>query len=88
MSTPTVSGLYHHEQLQAYECGGCLEMIEIPRSVMGDPETLLSFREMLELDHKDCASYGDVKSAQLARKYRKEAKRRGLTAGSQAQSAK
>lgn len=78
MSTPTVSGLYHHELLHAFECMGCLEMIEIPRKIIGDPEALLRLREMLDLDHKECSKYGTVKEAQLARRFRKEAKRRKL----------
>lgn len=83
------SELYYHERYQALECRGCLEIIEIPKFAviraggMREPvrehgENLLLWRELQEIEHAKCSSFGSVLEAQQARKFRKERDRRKL----------
>ena len=75
------SPLYLHRRYDAYECLGCGEMIEIPgmavlkagqlpQRVNGNPENLLCWREMMELDHAPCVRFTDAAMAEQARMYR------------------
>lgn len=86
------SPLYHHATMDTFECMGCHEMIEVPRvarlgngherravRIAGQPENLLIWLEMHELDHAQCHLYEDADKARQAREYRKEAARRKLT---------
>jgi len=86
---PKRTELYYHRQLQALECMGCMEMIEVPKfgvlragglrePIRNHPENLMRWRELQELDHSACSSYGSVLEAQQARKFRKERDRRKL----------
>lgn len=91
------SPLYHHAELNAFECIGCREMIEVPRlavvgtghkrrveRIAGQPENLLLWLEVHELDHSKCHLYGDAESARNARQFRKEQARRALTGENEA----
>lgn len=73
--------LYHHERLGAVECLGCRELIEIPHCavlragqrperVRGNPENLLLWLELQELDHEKCLSFNDAEKALAARQHR------------------
>lgn len=88
----TESPLYHHPDLNAFECLGCGEFIEVPRlaiigdghkrrvaRIAGQPENLLLWLEMHELDHAKCHLFGDAEKALQARAHRKEGARRELT---------
>jgi hypothetical protein len=77
------SPLYHHEQLGAFECTGCFEMIEIPGfavvrqghakvRIKGDTLNLLLWRELIELDHRPCIQFKDSRMAEQARTHRKQ----------------
>jgi hypothetical protein len=82
------SPLYHHERWGAYECLGCNELIEIPAlavlaagrlpvRIKTNPENLLIWVEMIELDHAKCSSFKDAKMARDARTFRKPMLRMG-----------
>lgn len=73
--------LYHHERLNAYECLGCHEMLEVPATavlrngqrperVRDNPENLLRWVELHAKDHKDCAKFKDADKAEQHRAYR------------------
>lgn len=79
--TAEQSPLYHHARYDAYECLGCQEMIEIPRravleagrqaeAVKGNPENMLRWVELMELDHKPCTQFSDSRMAEQAREHR------------------
>ncbi len=80
--TSEPSPLYLHERYDAYECLGCGEMIEIPRyavikaglqpvEIKGNPENLLCWRELVEIDHAPCIHFTDATMAQQAREHRR-----------------
>ena len=84
--------LYHHRELGAFECLGCRELIEIVSfawlkigglkqrvRVKGNPENMQLFRELHEMDHKQCHLFKDADKAKAAREFRKESTRRKLT---------
>ena len=82
------SPLYHYVEWAAYECMGCHELIEIPAlavlaagrlpvRIKTNPENLLIWVEMIEMDHAKCSSFKDAKMAQDARTYRKPMQRMG-----------
>lgn len=73
--------LYRHERLDAYECLGCGEMLEVPAfavlkggaarvRVKNDPENQLMWVQLMELDHEPCGSFKDVVQAESHRKFR------------------
>ncbi|MGA2890330.1 MAG: hypothetical protein ABSE51_19980 [Terracidiphilus sp.] len=77
------SPLYFHARYGAYECMGCYELIEIPYKatlvdgkervrIKDNPENLVIWQEMMELDHQPCMAFSDVKMAQDAREHRKQ----------------
>lgn len=66
-------------------------MIEVPKRAylkqgaakperLDNPENLMIWLEMHQLDHAECSSYLDAKLARNARLFRKEKARRGLLA--------
>ncbi len=59
-------------ELQALQCTGCEEVIEIRREKLHAPEELLEFIELVELDHAECDRFHDVWKAKQARKFRKK----------------
>ena len=85
MASPDLSSpspLYLHRCYDAYECLGCGAMIEIPCvavlkqgsrpvRVKGNPENLLCWQELMELDHMPCIKFTDSAMAEQARMYRK-----------------
>jgi hypothetical protein len=83
--------LYHWEDMDAYQCMGCLELIEVPKyavlkvsgvldrvPVKNQPENRMLWLELYELDHAKCHEFKDVEKAQLAREHRSERSRRTL----------
>jgi hypothetical protein len=70
--------LTYDPKTQTLYCPHCDETIEIRRDVARDPERLLSIKEMVAIDHAECASYNDIRAAKLARKWRKGWKRNKL----------
>jgi hypothetical protein len=92
--TVPIPALYHHARYGCYECLGCTEIIEIPRwgwlvvnghrcrvPVQGNPENLLLWLEMQQLDHEKCQMFNDVQKAKDAREFRKERDRLKLVGG-------
>lgn len=78
------SPLYHHSEFDAYECMGCGEMLEVPSHatlkvdgvmrkvrVRGQPENMVLWREMHDLDHRDCAKFKDAEKATAHREFRR-----------------
>lgn len=89
MAVSRPSHLYYHERMQALECPGCLEVIEVPKFAviraggMREPvrfhgENFLLWRELQDLEHSRCSSFATVQEAQDARRFRKERDRRKL----------
>lgn len=77
--------LYYYPQWKAYECLACRQVIEIPRyatlmvdgkmqrvKVLDNPEHLLIWRELHEIDHERCGSFKDEAKAKDAREHRRE----------------
>lgn len=64
--------VYHRTELQALECTGCEEVIEIRRPTMDDPEEFAEFCELVTLDHVECDKFNDAHKAKMARKFRKK----------------
>lgn len=60
---------------RSLHCTGCLTDTPVRRRTFEDPEGYVEFLEMVVLDHMECENYGDIKRAELARRYRKEVKR-------------
>lgn len=74
--------LYRHEQYGCLECMGCRELIEIPFEavlkgghgpvpIKANPENLLIWIELQELDHEKCSSFQDARQAALCREFRR-----------------
>lgn len=74
--------MYHHAGFGCLECMGCRELIEVPHEavlkngqppvpIKSNPENLMLWRELMELDHEKCSSFKDARMAQQARQYRK-----------------
>ena len=63
---------------RSFHCPHCMETEEVRAKDAGDPEKLLELKEMIALDHGEYHKYRSVHEAQMARKFRKEAKRREL----------
>lgn len=72
------SPFYHHEAMDAYECLGCGDMLEVPRTavlrmgqrpeaVRANPENRQIWLEMHELVHGKCHKFSDLEKA---RQYR------------------
>lgn len=73
---PADGGIAWHEDLNAFECYGCGEFIEIRKRHDREPDRLALLREMLVLDHTECWKFADPRMAADARRYRKEKTRR------------
>ena len=80
MASPQV--LYHHDQLDYYECLGCHELVEVPyiavldqgkqkQPVKANPENRLRWLELMTMDHQDCAAFADARKAKQHREYRR-----------------
>lgn len=80
--------LYCHEGIGAYECLGCSELIEVPKfgwlniggvrqhvRIVGQPENLMLWVELHELDHAKCHEFKDADKALQAREHRSESQR-------------
>lgn len=78
---PDGGGIVWHARVNVFECQGCSELIAQRRQVWMDPEQLAMVRELLVLDHTECWEYDDPRMAKLARRFRKEVKRRMLVQG-------
>ena len=79
-ATDHTNPLYYHDRLGAYECLGCGEMIEIPafatlkmgcrrEPVQSNPENLLIWTELIEMDHAPCIQFKDSDMAAQAREH-------------------
>jgi hypothetical protein len=79
----TLPVLYYHDRWSAYECLGCGEMLEVPSlaflkiegkvqrvPVRNNPENLMLWRELHEIDHGQCRDFKDEKKAVQHREYR------------------
>lgn len=84
LATTTPPALYYYPQWKAYECLGCGQVIEIPRmatlmvdgkmqrvTVLNNPENLLVWKELHEIDHEKCGAFKDESKAKDAREHRR-----------------
>ncbi len=78
---PADGGVVWHEGLNAFECQGCGEYVEIRKRADRTPDRLVELQELMVVDHTECWEYDDPQMARNARRYRKEGKRRQNLAG-------
>lgn len=72
---PVDGGVVWHDRLNAFECLGCNEFVEIRSRRMRTPAKLAELREMMAIDHTECWEFKDARMARLQRKFRKSLKR-------------
>lgn len=73
---PTDGGVVWHHHLNAFECLGCNEFLEIHnRRVQTNAEKLAELRELVAIDHTECWEYEDVRVARLQRIFRRRLRR-------------
>lgn len=73
---PADGGVVWHEELNAFQCYGCLEFEEIHKRADRTPDRLEELKELLIIEHTECWQFDDPRMAADARKYRSEKKRR------------
>ena len=72
--------LYHHEELDYYECLGCFDLIEVPRCavvqggkervpVKGNSLNRLLWLELKTIEHEKCHRYQDASKAAQHREF-------------------
>ena len=79
--------LYHHERWDAYECMGCHDLMETPRTavlkngqervpVKANPENRMLWLELMTANHEKCMAYsGDAEKQEQHKIVRIDAKR-------------
>ena len=73
---PADGGIRWRGDLGAFECLGCKELIATCRPVANNPEQLAARRELLATEHVACWDYADAWHARLARRLRRDLRRR------------
>lgn len=83
MKKPSPSPLYWHRDVDAYECLGCGELLEVPQfavmkgghareQVKHHPENRMLWIELQTLDHALCHQFKDQQMAENARRFRRK----------------
>jgi hypothetical protein len=65
----------HDRSTQSLRCNHCHESIEIPRYLIGMPESYMRFLERQTSNHAECSTFATVHEAKLNRYYLRKMKR-------------